>query len=273
MIPPPPSGPVTIKIARGGAEIGEYDLEQVPDMLKAGVLRKTDHYWMKGMEGWNPLDQLVPSAAVTRQEVRRPDTLKLWNPNAAANWSLIFTPILGAWLHAKNWEALGRPKDANRSMLWVYGGILFILGVTFAPIPDAWSRVLMVVWLASWYFGFAKPQVKHVEAIQLNGVTYEKKAWLKPLGAASVALLTLILAFGILSQPPMTEVLESQSVGLVTRIIAEKAGGKERCTRVKITETLSGGRYRALAYLNDGSILNISLEVRGDEFYVEIPPQ
>lgn len=272
-MPPPPPGPVTIKIARGGAEIGEYDLEQLPDMLNAGVLRYSDHYWMKGMDGWNTLDQLVPSAKATGQDVRRPDALKLWNPNAAANWSLIFTPILGAWLHAKNWEVLGRPKDANRSMLWVYVGILFLSGVMFAPIPDAWSRVLMVVWLALWYFGDAKAQVKHVQAVQLNGVTYEKKPWLKPLSAASVAFLTLIFAFGLLAQPSMNEMLESQSVGLVTRIISEKAGGKDKCTRVKITETLSGGRYRALAYLNDGSVLNISLEVRGDEFYVEIPPQ
>jgi hypothetical protein len=158
-------------------------------------------------------------------------------------------------------------------MLWVYGGILFMLGVAFAPIPDALTRVLMVVWLAFWYFAFAKSQVKHVEAVQQNGVTYEKKGWLKPLLAASVGLLTFILALGFLSQPPITEILESQSVGLVTRIITEKSGGKERCTRVKITETIPGGRYRALAYLNDGRVLNISLEVRGDEFYVEIPPQ
>jgi len=273
MIPPPPSGPVTIKIARGGAEIGEYDLEQVPDLLKTGVLRKSDHYWMTGMAGWGLLDQLVPSATVTHPEVKRPDAPELWNPNAAANWSLLFTPIFGAWLHARNWEVLGRPKDANRSMLWVYGGILFLLGTTFAPIPDAWIRVLMVAWLALWYFGFAKAQMKHVEAMQLNGATYEKKAWLKPLVAAAVALLIFIFSLGLLAQPTMTEILESQSVGLVTRIITEKSGGKERCTRVKITQTISEGRYRALAYLNDGKVLDVSLEVRGDEFYLEILPQ
>ncbi len=273
MIPPPPSGPVNIKIARAGAEIGEYDLEQVPDLLKNGVLRTTDHYWMKGMAGWSPLDQLVPSATVTHQEVKLPVTLKLWNPIAAANWSLIFTPMFGAWLHAKNWEALGRPNEANRSMLWVYGTIPFMLGVMLAPIPDAWSRILGTVWLASWYFGFAKPQVKHLEAMQLNGVTYEKKAWLKPLAAASLGLLTLFFALVLLYQPPVTEILESESVALVTRIIAEKSGDKARCTRVKITETISASRYRARAHLDDGRILNISLEVQGDEFFVEIPPQ
>lgn len=228
---------------------------------------------MRGMAGWSPLVQLVPSAKVTHQEVKRPDTLKLWNPNAAANWSLIFTPMFGAWLHAKNWEALGRPKDANQSMLWVYGGVLFLLGTMFAPIPDAWSRILGFVWLASWYFGFAKAQVKHVEAIQLSGATYEKKGWLKPLAAGFVALLALLIAIVLLDQPPETDVLESQSVGLVTRIITENSGGKERCTRVKITETISAGRYRALAYLDDGRVLKISLEVKGDDFFVEIPPQ
>jgi hypothetical protein len=36
----------------------------------------------------------------------------LWNPNAAANWSLLFSPMFGAWLHMKNWAALGEPERA-----------------------------------------------------------------------------------------------------------------------------------------------------------------
>ena len=30
----------------------------------------------------------------------------LWNPNAAASWSLLFSPAFGAFLHMKNWQAL-----------------------------------------------------------------------------------------------------------------------------------------------------------------------
>jgi predicted amidophosphoribosyltransferase len=27
----------------------------------------------------------------------------IWNPNAASNWSLVFTPAFGSYLHARNW--------------------------------------------------------------------------------------------------------------------------------------------------------------------------
>ena len=47
-----------VKVARDGAEIGEHKLEFIPNLLEAGILRKTDHYWMQGMAGWLPLDQL-----------------------------------------------------------------------------------------------------------------------------------------------------------------------------------------------------------------------
>lgn len=35
------------------------------------------------------------------------EKITLWNPNAAVNWSVLFTPIFGAWIQAKNWKALG----------------------------------------------------------------------------------------------------------------------------------------------------------------------
>jgi curved DNA-binding protein CbpA len=57
----------------------------------------------------------------------------LWNPNAAANWSLLFPPVFGAWLHAKNSSALGDESEAKHSTYWVYGGILGISVAIFLP--------------------------------------------------------------------------------------------------------------------------------------------
>ena len=57
--------------------------------------------------------------------------LQLWNPNAAAIWSLFFTPIFGAWIHARNWKALNRQKEARWSMMAVFLYILFGLGLNF----------------------------------------------------------------------------------------------------------------------------------------------
>lgn len=40
---------------------------------------------------------------VANLEVEPETSLPLWNPNAAANWCLLFTPSFGSWLHMKNW--------------------------------------------------------------------------------------------------------------------------------------------------------------------------
>ena len=45
--------------------------------------------------------------------------IKLWNPNAAANLAILFSPIFSAWLMAKNWHELGKPDEAKKSMMWV----------------------------------------------------------------------------------------------------------------------------------------------------------
>src|SRR5262249_50236839 len=43
---------------------------------------------------------------------------KLWNPGAAAIWSLLFGPAFGAWLHAVNWGVLGKPWRATANAIW-----------------------------------------------------------------------------------------------------------------------------------------------------------
>ena len=59
-----------------------------------------------------------PQADVEPVAVETPAAPSLWNPNAAASWSLIFTPIFGAILHMKNWEALGEPQKAAGARSW-----------------------------------------------------------------------------------------------------------------------------------------------------------
>ena len=41
----------------------------------------------------------------------------IWNPNAASNWSIIFTPAFGSYLHALNWRTLGEEEHARSAML------------------------------------------------------------------------------------------------------------------------------------------------------------
>lgn len=49
----------------------------------------------------------------------------LWNPGVAAGLGFFFSPIFGAIINMKNWQAMGEPAKARQSMMWIYGTIAF----------------------------------------------------------------------------------------------------------------------------------------------------
>lgn len=60
---------------------------------------------------------------------------------------------------------------------------------------------------------------------------------------------------------------------VVTDIIRNQLNGETSCRRVTITEDLGDGFYTARASLANGNTIRISIEVRGSDIYVQIPPQ
>jgi hypothetical protein len=51
-----------IHVARDGAKLGEFTLEQIRAGLTAGQFRLTDLGWQTGMAEWRPLSEMVPAA-------------------------------------------------------------------------------------------------------------------------------------------------------------------------------------------------------------------
>ncbi len=129
---------------------------------------------------------------MTKENQSGTSQVALWNPNAAANWSLLFSPVFGAWLHAKNWTALGNATKAKQSMYWVYGGIAAWFFAVF--LPETIARGVGFGFLLGWYISFATQQVKYVKDA-LGGV-YEKKGWAKPLGIAVGCLAAFFFVVG-----------------------------------------------------------------------------
>lgn len=126
--------------------------------------------------------------------------------------------------------------------------------------------------MIAWNFSSAKKQVDHVKDLP----AYEKKAWSKPLLAGLCGLLIYFsVAFGLAlaTQPSITTTLESESVSTVSQIIKEQSTMNTRCNKVKIVKELPDKSYQAIAYLENGNTLNISIKIKGDQFYVEIPAQ
>lgn len=62
---------------------------------------------------------------------------------------------------------------------------------------------------------------------------------------------------------------------IVTRIISERLGSNSsKCMKVKITEKVTKGFYKASATLDNGNDIDITIEEKGDDqIYVRIPPQ
>ncbi len=65
-----------IHVARDGAKLGEFTLEQIREGLKTGQFRPTDLGWQSGMADWRPLSEFVAAAAAPGAGVT-PSTLPL----------------------------------------------------------------------------------------------------------------------------------------------------------------------------------------------------
>jgi predicted nucleic acid-binding Zn ribbon protein len=124
----------------------------------------------------------------------------LWNPAAAANWSLIFTPAFGSYLQMLNWQTLGERERAVTARIWFYVS-LAMLGVYVAirlltgERSYASAQPLLVLYLFVWYFASGRSQAKYVK--ERFGSAYPKKGWGKPILLGIAALVGYVLIGGI----------------------------------------------------------------------------
>jgi hypothetical protein len=107
----------------------------------------------------------------------------LWNPNAAACWSLLFSPAFGAFIHARNAETLGQTEDAKANKLYFYISLAYLgvvlISIFIPTIPDSIFRGAAIGLLIGWYFSLGKKQIKYVKET-FQG-SYQRKSWTKPL--------------------------------------------------------------------------------------------
>ena len=146
----------------------------------------------------------APPKAPVADIVQRQAAPPLWNPGAAASWSLLFSPAFGAFIHMKNWQALGEPAKAAAAKKWAVIYLVTIVGLSvvgaFLPSNKAIPGIVRLcgfVLLVSWYFVSGKPQLEFVKS--RYGKQYPRKGWAKPLLIAVGILIGAILLVGILA--------------------------------------------------------------------------
>ena len=198
-------------------------------------------------------------------------TLKIWNPNVAACLSIIFTPIFGAWIHAKNWEVLKKEQERRWSMLFVYCLISVTIFVVYYQlfIGDVKSSPLSIGTLLTWYFILGKSQLSHIKD---NNINYEKKSWIKPLLCGVGGYIILFgISISLITIAPLTkDDIKITSQELVNQILNEQLNEQTKCESVTITEEIEEGNYKAVAKLDDGNDLKIFIEVKDKMVYVSI---
>jgi len=128
----------------------------------------------------------APPKAVVADVVGTETAPPLWNPNAAASWSLLFSPIFGSYLHMRNWQALGESDKAAKSRYWFISSILLMIILTIVSVlmPEstglyALARTGGFILLIAWYYGMGKSQQQFV--VERFGHDYPRRGWAKPL--------------------------------------------------------------------------------------------
>ena len=127
----------------------------------------------------------------------------LWNANAAASWSLLFSPAFGAFVHMKNWQALGEPAKASTAKTWGIATLLVLAVVSIASLVLPESKSLDKLWrivafalLLSWYYTSGRAQASLIKA--RFGTAYPRRGWAKPLLLAALALVCFVASMVVL---------------------------------------------------------------------------
>jgi hypothetical protein len=123
----------------------------------------------------------------------------VWRPNAIAGWSLLLTPIFGAWLTYLNWLTLGETDRAATSRYWLTGSMLWITSsailVSMEVDPEYLivAMVAYVIFLMAWYLAENRIQHSYIRSRSGNGLG--RRRWLKPLSIALCIFAVFQLAF------------------------------------------------------------------------------
>ena len=202
-----------IHVARPGQPSQQLSVEEVNQRLASGQLDPLDRAWQDGLPDWVPLARIrgvkVSSPARPAPAAQSPKSVwgtiydqstipTLWNPLVCGLWSLLFTPIFGATLVARNWRVLGRIYEARASRVWVWVSLVLLVAppVLFAcqvRLVALLAGVGLFLLSAAWFVTGCLGQMRVVR-VELN-YEFFRARWTKPVLLATVCLAAYIGVF------------------------------------------------------------------------------
>lgn len=133
---------------------------------------------------------------------RDDDRPRLWNVIAIGVWSVILTPVFGAFLVRRNWLALGDVAQARVAKRWLVGNLVTLIALLF--VQTRWPHTfnaLLVAHTMIWFTLGAYQQKVRVD--QLGG-RFRRRSWFAPLVGGFVGIVAIVvcvgMTFGIFAQ-------------------------------------------------------------------------
>jgi hypothetical protein len=223
----------------------------------------------------------IPEIPLDNLEEFNDSPPELWNPKTSTFLGVIFLPVM-IWVHAKNWEALKKSKEANLNYIYlifvvIYSFILIPLSIILFPeAPSGPYTLINTGIIAGWVSLIGLKQVYYIKK---NTPNFHKKSWGAPIllsGATIVAYLSFVMIAAYFTPATKDEIklYENEAVYIVTEIIEDAGLEDNFCDRVEIQKEISRGTYKAKAWLDDGVSLEIIIEIEKgltvDMIYVEV---
>ena len=197
-----------------GQRVGPVSKVEIVNLINSKKLASDSLIWKNGYSGWvkiessefydhiknqeSPPLKTEPPPLIAESPPLEAESPTLWNPNAIANFSVLFSPIFGAYLNKQNWLALNEKKLARSSGIWFWIGILLAFFILFIPEDsNIKPAAIGLLYLFLWYFLSARKQSTYVK--EKYNSDYDRRSWGIPITIAVVTIALYLIIVAIFS--------------------------------------------------------------------------
>lgn len=182
---------------------------------------------------------------------------QLYNPKLVCAAALLFTPIFGATLQAKNWLALGEPDNARASRMWIRSSLWLIamylvLQTLFRdePVMDWLGPYFLIVLWGAWMLTSGWQQLvvvsktvgKNYDSLPIGrAIILGAAGWLA-YGLVSVTITLGLVLAGIEPLDALTEPPKEDSTGVIIKM--PKEGGEPIVEPLPLDKAQAGSDAR-----------------------------
>ena len=139
--------------------------------------------------------------------------------------------------------------------------------------PGLWTIATWLLWIVAFPL-YLINRSKLIEKAKQKPQNVPEKRRKIVLGILGVVVVVVVFT-GIFSMSAGKSNIEKSAIPVVNQIIHEQlsADPTVECVQVKLGEEFADNNYHATATLNNGNALKITIQIKGEQFYVQIPNQ